>query len=90
MKELAELMSAGDSEASKKRCDSAADFLRGLFPHLDDVTLAGFLVYAASNLYEVGQKSGSVDLLAMAGTWAAICQPLAWSLATPDAPEPSK
>jgi hypothetical protein len=68
--------------------EGSADFLRELFPHLDDVTLAAFCAYAATNLYCAVKELGlSTDLIQVAIVFAENFKALAWSVNTPEAPE---
>jgi hypothetical protein len=85
--QLAERDEAGNEE-SKQLSAGSADFLRNLFPHLDDLTLAAFVAYVAINLAGAVQDAGLCpDVLKPAIVFAEVSKQLAWSLGTPDGQE---
>jgi len=72
---------AKDGELTAK----SADFLRKRFPHLDDVTLAAFCAYVATNVAAaVTETDLCPDSLRVAIVFAETAKVLAWSLTTPD------
>ena len=79
-----------ESPEARKENSGSADFMRGLFTHLDDLTLAAFCAYVATNLTAANVQLGmSPDLLRTAIVFAENAKVLAWSLGTPEAPDPS-
>ena len=64
---------------------ASADFLRQRFPHLDDVTLAAFCAYVATNITAaVTETDLCLDAMRVAVIFAEIAKHLAWSLTSPD------
>lgn len=85
---LTTLLPADDEGVSKQNLPTAGDQARMKFPHLDDLTIAAFYAQVALTEASCGAVASCLDLLAMAATHAALAKHLAWSLGTPEAPEP--
>ena len=72
---------------SYEESPDSADFLRKLFPELDDLTLAGFAAYICINAltaYASSKKAGEgIFILGLA--FGERTKRLAWSLLTPEA-----
>jgi hypothetical protein len=68
------------SKKNKKLAEEAADHLRRVFSHLDDMCLAAIAAYIVTNVVMMGSASESPDLLLVAVTYAYITRELAWEL----------
>lgn len=86
---LQEVLDEGRTDAAKaedRELDiKSADFMRQRFPHLDDVTLASFCAYVATNVTAAVTEAGLCpDALRVAIVFAEMAKHLAWSLTSPD------
>lgn len=77
---------AGTEEEAR----GSADLLRNLFPELPDLTIAGFTSYVTVNCltHWASSEDAGTDLLLLGLHMGLVTKQLAWSLGTPDAPEP--
>lgn len=88
MDKLIAMDESKDLPEARALTSGSADFLRQLFPHLDDLTLAAFCGYVATNL-SVLVKDDVIcpDSFRVAIVYADLAKTLAWSLGTPEIPE---
>jgi hypothetical protein len=68
--------------------NDAVDELRRTFPGLDDLTLAVMCCYMNSAAAHLYRMAGDLSALTMAASYADMALALAWSLDTPETPEP--